>query len=38
MPLPEDVASQLADDFAKNVERPAHAGPLARFLRHLQSE
>jgi len=38
MPLPEDVASQLTDDFAKNVERPPHSGPLARFLRHLQSK
>jgi hypothetical protein len=38
MPLPQDVASLLAEDFAKNVERPPHDGPLAVFLRHLQSK
>jgi hypothetical protein len=38
MPLPRDVVTQLADDFAKDVERPPHGGPLAAFLRHLQSK
>jgi hypothetical protein len=38
MPLPEDVAAQLADDFAKDVERPPNDGPLARFLQNLQSK
>lgn len=38
MPLPEDVASQLADDFAKDAARPPRDGPLAAFLRHLQSK
>jgi hypothetical protein len=37
MPLPEEVALQLADDFAED-ERPPNDGPLARFLRHLQSK
>ena len=38
IPLPQDVAMQLADDRAKEVNRPPHDGPLAAFLRHLQSE
>lgn len=38
MPLPEDVALQLAEDFAKDVERPPNDGPLARFLQNLQSK
>ena len=36
MPLPEDVALLLADDFAANAGRPPHDGPLAALLRHLQ--
>mgnify|MGYP001076725088 FL=1 len=31
LPLPEDVALQLADDFAKD-ERPPNDGPLAELL------
>jgi hypothetical protein len=38
MPLPEGVALQLADDFASDAARPPLDGPLARFLRHLQSK
>lgn len=38
MPLPEDVSLQLADDLAKEADRPAHGGSLAALLRHLQSE
>lgn len=38
MPLPEDVAEQLADDFAKEADRASHNGPLAALLRHLQSK
>jgi hypothetical protein len=38
MPLPENVALQLVDDLAKDAERPQNDGPLARFLRHLQSK
>lgn len=38
MPLPEDVALLLADDLAKEADRPAHDGPLAALLRHLRSE
>jgi hypothetical protein len=38
MPLPQDVALQLANDFAKDTERSPNDGPLARFLRHLQSK
>ncbi|CAM5323205.1 hypothetical protein ATER59S_00157 [Aquamicrobium terrae] len=38
MPLPEDVAAQLAEDLAKDAARPPHDGPLAAFLRHLQSK
>ncbi|OQM73383.1 hypothetical protein [Manganibacter manganicus] len=38
IPLPKDAATQLADDRAKEVDRPPHDGPLAAFLRHLQSE
>ena len=38
MPLPEDVALLLADDFAANAGRPLHDGPLAVLLRHLQSK
>ena len=38
MPLPKDVTLQLADDLAKDAERPPNDGPLARFLRHLQSK
>lgn len=38
IPLPQDVAMQLADDRATEVNRPPHDGPLAAFLRHLQSE
>ena len=38
MPLPEDVVAQLADDFAKDAARPLRDGPLAAFLRHLQSK
>lgn len=36
MPLPDDVALLLADDLAKQANRPAHDGPLAALLRHLQ--
>lgn len=36
MPLPEDVALILADDFAADVGRPPHDGPLAALLQHLQ--
>jgi hypothetical protein len=38
MPLAHAVAAQLNDDRAKEVDRPPHDGPLAAFLRHLQSE
>jgi hypothetical protein len=38
MPLPEDVALQLAEDFAKDTERSPNDGPLASFRRHLQSK
>nr|WP_295468839.1 hypothetical protein [Mesorhizobium sp.] len=38
MPLPEDVATQLADDRAREGDRPPHDGPLAALLRHLQSK
>jgi hypothetical protein len=38
MPLPEDVASLLAEDFAKDAERSPNDGPLASFRRHPQSE
>jgi len=37
VPLHEDVALLLAEDFARDAARPPHAGPLAKFLRHLQS-
>jgi hypothetical protein len=38
MPLPEDVALLLAEDFAKDAARPPRDGPLPAFLRHLQSK
>ena len=38
MPLPEDVALLLADDFAAEAGRLPHDGPLAALLRHLQSK
>ncbi len=38
MPLPADVATQLNADRADEAERPPHDGPLAAFLRHLQSK
>jgi len=38
MPLPDDVALLLAEDLAKHVGRQPHDGPLAAFLRHLQSK
>lgn len=38
MPLPADVATQLNTDRADEAERPPHDGPLAAFLRHLQSK
>ena len=38
MPLPDCVTARLADDFAKDAARPPHDGPLAAFLRHLQSK
>ncbi|EXL04881.1 hypothetical protein [Aquamicrobium defluvii] len=38
MPLSEDVALQLADDFARDAARPPRDGPLVAFLRHLQSK
>lgn len=38
MPLPDDVAELLADDLAREADRPPHDGPLAALLRHLQSE
>jgi hypothetical protein len=38
MPLPKDVALLLAEDFAKDAARPPRDGPLAAFLRHLQSK
>jgi hypothetical protein len=38
MPLPADVALLLADDRAKEADRPPCDGPLAALLRHLQSE
>jgi hypothetical protein len=37
MPLPEDVALLLADDFAAEAGRLPHDGPLAGLLRHLRS-
>ncbi len=38
MPLPEDVAAELAHDQAQESDRPPHHGPLAAFLRQLQSK
>ncbi|MBN9244854.1 MAG: hypothetical protein J0I98_18885 [Mesorhizobium sp.] len=38
MPLPKDVALLLAEDFGKDAVRPPRDGPLAAFLRHLQSK
>lgn len=38
MPLPEDVALLLADDFAAEAGPLPHDGPLAALLRHLQSK
>ena len=38
MPLPARVALLLAEDFANNAARPPNDGPLAAFLRHLQSK
>jgi hypothetical protein len=38
MPLPEDVALLLADDFAKEADRPPHDAPLTALLRDLRSE
>lgn len=38
MPLPKDVVAQLVDDFARDAARPPRDGPLAAFLRHLQSK
>jgi hypothetical protein len=38
MPLPEDVATRLADDRAREGDRPPRDGPLAALLRHPQSK
>ncbi|TGP21405.1 MULTISPECIES: hypothetical protein [unclassified Mesorhizobium] len=38
MPLRDDVALLLAEDLAKAADRQPHDGPLAAFLRHLQSK
>jgi hypothetical protein len=38
MLLPDDIRVQLASDQAQASGRPAHDGPLAALLRHLQSE
>ncbi|MGO4560177.1 hypothetical protein [Mesorhizobium sp. 2RAF21] len=38
MPLPDDLRAQLVSDHAQASGRPAHHGPLAALLRHLQSE
>jgi len=38
MPLPDDVARQLAADQAREADRPPHDGPLAALLQHLQSK
>lgn len=38
MPLPVEIASLLAADFAAEADRPPQDGPLAALLRHLQSK
>jgi hypothetical protein len=38
IPLPDDVAQQLAADQTLDAHRPPHDGPLAAFLRNLQSK
>lgn len=38
MPLPDDIVARLASDQAQDAGRPAHVGPLAALLRHLQSD
>jgi hypothetical protein len=38
MPLPDGVTARLAEDFARDAARPPRDGPLAAFLRHLQSK
>lgn len=38
MPLPEHIAAQLARDQTQEAGRPPQDGPLAAFLRELQSE
>lgn len=38
IPLPEDVAAELAHDLAQESDRPPHDGPLAVLLRQLRSE
>ncbi len=38
MPLPDSVALSLADDLAKEADRPRHDGPPAALMRHLQSD
>ena len=38
MPLPEDVALLLAEDFATDAARPPRDSPLAALLRHLHSK
>ncbi len=38
MPLPVEISGLLAGDFAAEVDRRPHEGPLAGLLRHLQSK
>lgn len=38
MPLPEDVAAELAHDKVQESDRPPHDGLLAVFLRQSRSE
>lgn len=38
MPLPDDVTAGLTTDLAAEAERPAHHGPFAALLRHLQAK
>ena len=38
MPLPVEIASLLAADFAAEADRPPQHGPLAALLRHRQSK
>jgi len=38
MPLPDDIAAELANDRAEGADRPPHDGPFAELLKHLQSK